>query len=98
MISRTSYRAWTESTGGSTPDRSSVEALRFREFQAGEASGTVPSRRMLDNGEKREDGGDGVDAEGKVMRWTGSLARQCWVVFLTSESISHIGQYYHPRK
>jgi hypothetical protein len=53
---------------------------------------------MLDNGEKREDDGDGVDAEEKVMRWTGSLARQCWVVFLTSESISHIGQYYHPRK
>jgi len=30
MISRTNYRAWTESIGGRTPDRSFVEALRFQ--------------------------------------------------------------------
>jgi hypothetical protein len=43
MISKTNYRAWTESIGGSTSsDRSSIAVLNLQDFRAGEASGTVP--------------------------------------------------------
>jgi hypothetical protein len=72
MISKTNCRAWTESIGGRTPDRSSVEALKFRDSKL-----VRPAGLCLQVGcWIMEMKGEGEGEIEKVMRWTGSLARQ----------------------